>query len=299
MALMVAQGHKGRHNPSQGAGSGKEPNRILLLKVLTFLSIRSTVYIMSLQWLKKSMREAEDLQEQAASSQSWASRWVARLEKYTGGRKALTLPSGRSTSKRSRRKWDLKNLLWESQWRCLSEDSWRCLHRGKAAGDRYNGVLCEVKVKREAGEGKSKMFCGVVMQMRHCNRDSRKTTRKEVCFRSVREGKRVELVLTWARESRERIPWVCTMAAAQACRRKTPLLSCASCWTWRWSSGNSFSWKLCWKITDPLLHCSRSSLWTVSPWGQEKTGAEDALHKTGKLWEAESLVQTWGFIVAN
>jgi len=30
----------------------------------------------------------------------------------------------------------------------------------------YNGVLREFKVTREAGGGNSKMFCGVMMQMR-------------------------------------------------------------------------------------------------------------------------------------
>jgi len=38
--------------------------------------------------------------------------------------------------------------------------------RGKAACDMYNGVLREFKVTREAGGGNSKMFCGVMMQMR-------------------------------------------------------------------------------------------------------------------------------------
>lgn len=84
------------------------------------------------------MREAEDLQEQGVGSQSWASQRAVRREEYTSGRKALTLPSGRSMSKRPRRKWDLKIQLEESQWRCLSEESWRCLRRGKAAGDRYS-----------------------------------------------------------------------------------------------------------------------------------------------------------------
>lgn len=103
----------------------------------------------------------------------------------------------------------------------------------------------------------------------------------------------------------ERTLQVCTMrmhrlmAAAQVCWIKFPLFSHAFYRGWRWSSGSSFSWKLCWKITELLPHCSKSSLWSVSPWGQAAVGAGDSLHKAGKLWEAGSLVQTWHFILAN
>lgn len=161
----------------------------------------------------------------------------------------------------------------------------------------------EVKVRREAAEEKRKMFCADMMQRRtFCNCNVRKNRRKEEDFRSVREGERVELVPAWAWESRERTAQVCMVGKHKetaAAQPRKMLLSRVSCWRWRWSSGNSFGWKLCWKITEPLPHCSRSSLWTVSPWGQEIKGAGDAFHKTGKLWEAGSLVQTWRFTVAN
>lgn len=146
-----------------------------------------------------------------------------------------------------------------------------------------------------------------MMQVRtFCNCIIIKNARKED-FRSMREHKRVERVLTWSWErSGKGVREHHRFVSRGSTRRwkwprhsdeETPLLSCTSCW--RWSSGYSFGWKPCWKLTEPLPHCSRSSLWTVSPRGQGIMEAGDALHKTGELWEVESPAQTWCFIVAN
>lgn len=81
--MVTLRGLKADTAHLKGQGTGKEANGILPLKVLTRLSIRSTVDVISRQRLKKSMRETEDLQGQGVVSQSRESWRAARWEEYT------------------------------------------------------------------------------------------------------------------------------------------------------------------------------------------------------------------------